>query len=103
MFHFNNSRYALGSPKPQNRDFSRVWHRVAIHCHNFKNMVGQRQAADLGCTAVQDMKEYAFALLNAYWLAVPKLFAVYGEYFIPNFEPFWYRGSFFFCLLAHFL
>src|SRR6185437_4940034 len=70
VLHFHDSRDTLGGPEPEHRHFDRLRHRIAVERHDLETMTRHCEAADFRGAAVDDMKQHAFALLDADRLAM---------------------------------
>src|SRR5437763_296345 len=57
VVHFHDGRNALAGADPQDGNRCRVWNGITVQCDHPKAVARQSQAPNLGCAAVENVKE----------------------------------------------
>ncbi len=63
VIHFDDGGDALGGAEPEDGDGGGRGHRIAVERDDLEGVAGQREAANFGGAAVEDVEEDALALL----------------------------------------
>src|ERR1700692_2244059 len=58
MIHLDDGRNPFRRSEPENRHFSGCRYRIPVQCYDLEEMSRQRQAANLSCTGIQNVKQH---------------------------------------------